>query len=192
MLEKTQLTRTNRGPPRTKKSLSNGGKKGILDKIERQIIVEKSMLAGYTDTQIYNLEQNGERIGTINTITNDINEIRSRWLEMDPEWFNRARLARIEAEKALMSQLQRLNELITKLLDGEYDNSVSSNEEDGSSDATSNDSRPSKLVYAEAQLTTVISKLYDIRSDFDPEQYLDERIKESMNAKIEKAKAKAS
>ena len=37
-----------------------------------------------------------------------------------------------------------------------------------------------------------LSKIYEIDADFDPEQYLDKRIQESMEDKIEKGTSKAS
>jgi len=88
--------------------------------------------------------------------------------------------------------MQRMGDLILKIMDGEYNNKIQSTKEGGSFVAESNGDLPKKLVYAESQLTTIISKIYEIDADFDPEQYLDKRIQESMEDKIEKGTTKTS
>ena len=132
--------------------------------IARQVLVEKYMTAGMSLTQIATAKVNGKKLGTMKTITRDMDIIRSRWLDRDPEWFNRARLARIEAETRLTAQLVRLNKLILNTQAGQQGNEV-------------DDSFIRSMAILESRLTDVITKLYEINSDFDPEQYLDSKIK---------------
>ena len=75
---------------------SKGGKVTKSDSIVRQSHVERLMKMGYSLTQISSFKINGKILGAINTISKDMNIIRSRWLEMDPQWFHRARLASIK------------------------------------------------------------------------------------------------
>ena len=150
------------------------------------------MKMGYSVTRIATVKISGKTLGSIKTITKDVNIIRNRWLEMDPEWFHRARLARIEAKERLLEQLTRVSDLILQLNNGDYNKEIHSNRDGGSFVIESNADLPKKLIYAESQLTTIISKLYEIDSDFDPEQYLDQRIMESIENKIEKAKTATS
>ena len=170
--------------------------------IERQLNVEKAMLAGYTITQIYAMRLGKKPLGTREKIKDDFNLIRSRWLQMDPDWFHRTRLARITAENRLKEQLIRYNKLLLDLDEGKYDKVIITHETtetpngDGTITKTSKpvpittkSERARAITYAESQLSSVITKLYDIESDFDPEQYLDERIKERLNEKVKTLKA---
>jgi hypothetical protein len=136
------------------------------------------MKMGYGLTRIAATKINGKKLGALETISKDMDIIRSRWLDMDPEWFHRARLARIEAKERLLEQMIRLGDLILDVKDGKY--------------KTPLENKPKQLTYAESQLTTVISKLYEIDSDFDPEQYLDKRIQESVHVKIKEATTSTS
>ena len=164
-----------------------GGKVTKTQSIERQSHVERLMRMGYSLTKISSVTINGKKLGEIHTISKDMDIIRSRWLDMDPEWFHRARLARIEAKERLIEQMTRLGDLIIQIKNGDYNSKIQSTKENGAFIAESNGDLPKKLVYAESQLTTVISKIYEIDSDFDPEQYLDKRIQESVNVKIKEA-----
>ncbi len=169
-----------------------GGKVTAEQRVKRQIIVEKHMLAGYSLSYIAGIKINGKKLGNIGTISKDMNIIRSRWLNMDPEWFHRARTARIEAVNRLKQQLIRSNELVTEIKAGIYNAKTKSNKDDGGDDIIeSNTDLPTKLVYAESHQTTIINKIYEIDSDFDPEQFLDDKIKESIQAKIEHAEKEA-
>lgn len=148
------------------------------------------MLAGFSLSQIASAKADGRKIGAIETVSRDMDIIRSRWLDKDPEWFHRARLARIQATEALKAQMVRLNTLILEILDGQYD-TITKNTKDGIEQIETVEERPKKLVYAESQLTTIISKLYEIDADFDPEQYLDARIAEGMKHEFEAKTPKA-
>ncbi len=171
----------------SKQDSSKGGSVTKAKAIQRQSHVERLMRMGYSLTKISSVTINNEKLGNIETISKDMDIIRSRWLDMDPEWFHRARLARIEAKERLIEQMTRLGDLIVKIKNGEYNNKIQSTKEGGAFVAESNGDLPKKLVYAESQLTTVISKIYEIDSDFDPEQYLDKRIQESVHVKIKEA-----
>ena len=161
--------------------------------VKRQIIVEKYMLAGYSLTQILAVRnKKGQTLGTINTIKGDMNLIRSRWLDLDPQWFHRTRLARILAVNRLTEQLVRISQLIAEIRAGEYNNKIKSNEDGGAFVSESNGELPKKLVYAESQLTNIIKAIYEIDSDFDPEQFIDSRIRESIVDKIKVAETKNS
>ena len=173
---------------------NRGGQVTKTQTIQRQSQVERLMKMGYSLTRITAATKpNGKKLGAIETISKDMDIIRSRWLDSDPEWFHRARLARIEAKERLLEQMVRLGDLILKIQNGVYNNSIKSNkEEDGAFVTESNGDLPKKLVYAEAQLTTVITKIYEIDADFDPEQYLDSKIQESIRNKIEKEETATS
>ena len=167
---------------------SRGGSKTKTDNIDRQHKVEKLLVAGYSLSQIASEKIDGETLGSITTIRKDIDIIRSRWLDSDPEWFHRARLARIEAVERLKPQLIRLNKLIIEIQNGEFDQEIkTSKDKDGAFVVSVSGNRPKKLVYAESQLTAVIKAIYEIDADFDPEQYIDSKIQESVNHKIEEA-----
>ncbi len=169
------------------KDQSKGGRVTKSQKINRQKLVEDYMLAGYSLTKISNVMINGKKLASINTVAKDMNIIRSRWLNMDPEWFHRASTARIEAVNRLKQQLIRSNELVTEIKAGIYNSKTKSNKDDGEGDIIeSNTDLPTKLVYAESHQTTIINKIYEIDSDFDPEQFLNEKIKEGIRAKIKK------
>jgi len=155
-----------------------GGNVTKTQSIERQCHVERLMRMGYSLTKISSIPIDGKKLGHIDTISKDMDIIRSRWLDKDPEWFHRARLARIEAKERLLEQMIRLGDLILDVMDGKYE--------------TSPENKPKQLTYTESQLTTVISKIYEIDSDFDPEQYLDKRIQESVHVKIKEAAATTS
>jgi len=155
----------------SKKDSSKGGSVTKLDSLNRQIIVERLMKKGYSLMRIYGAKVNGERLGGLETLSKDINKIRSRWLDKDPAWFHRARIARIEAVQRLTDQLVRLNDDILEIEKGTYDIKNKSD-------------RMKMLPAIESQLTVVISKIYEIDADFDPEQYLDKRIVEAVNNKI--------
>lgn len=140
--------------------------------IIRQAEVEKLMKMGYGVTKIASMTLHGKKLGALDTISKDMDIIHSRWLASDLEWFHRASIARIEAKQRLLEQMTRLGDLILSL------NGMEDSEK--------------TLVYTESQLTTVISKIYDIDADFDPEQYIDKKIQESINVKIKKAETTTS
>lgn len=171
---------------------NQGGRATKAAAIERQAKVEKLMKMGYSLTKISAVTINDKKLGAIDTISKDMDIIKSRWLDQDNEWFNRARIARIEAKERLLEQMTRMGDLILKIMNGDYNNKIQSTKEGGAFVAESNGDLPKKLVYAESQLTTIISKIYEIDADFDPEQYLDQKIMESMENKIEQSKTKAS
>ena len=172
---------------RSNQLVSTGRKKGGTvtksQSILRQSYVEKFMLKGYGVTKIASLKINNKKLGALDTISKDMDIIRSRWLDKDPEWFHRARLARIEAAQQLRQQLIRMNELIVELLDGKQNNKLFNTQEGIVSEET-NEDLSKKLISAEATLTKIIISLYEIDADFDPEQYIDKKIQESINVKI--------
>lgn len=130
------------------------------------------MRMGYGVTKIASMKINGKKLGALDTISKDIKIINSRWLESDLEWFHRASIARIEAKQRLLEQMTRLGDLILKLKDNKDNHKT--------------------LVYTESQLTTVITKIYEIDADFDPEQYVNKKIQESVDVKIKEAETTVS
>ena len=149
----------------TKSDSKRGGTATKITTAERRADVEKYMTAGFSATQILAVRKNKRSIGTPATIKKDMNEIRSRWLDMDTGWFNRARIARIEASTRFKAQIVRLNLAILEI------------------QKSDDPDRLKKLTYAESQLTTVISRLYEVESDMDPEQELDKKMLEGMKNK---------
>jgi len=170
---------------------SKGGRSTKSTAIQRQVHVERLMKMGYSLTKISSITINGKNLGAEHTISKDIDIIRSRWLDKDPEWFHRARLARIEAKERLLEQMTRMGDLILKIKDGQYDEVLKIIDKQIDHIPTK-ENVPKQLTYAESQLTTIISKLYEIDSDFDPEQYLDKRIQESIGNKIKERTPKIS
>jgi|APSaa5957512535_1039671.scaffolds.fasta_scaffold97573_1 hypothetical protein len=168
----------------SKEAKSKGGQVTKTDRIVRQVHVEKLMKMGYSLTRISAAKLNGKKLGNEETIKKDMNIIRSRWLDQDPDWFHRARLARIESKERLLEQMIRLGDLILEIQHGKYDYNSKGEPTEGE--------RPRKLVQTESQLTLVISKIYEIDADFDPEQYLDKRIAEAMEDKIKEGKTETS
>ena len=97
---------------------SKGGRVTKTQSIERQSHVERLMRMGYSLTKISSVTINGKKLGHIDTISKDMDIIRSRWHDMDPEWFHRARLARIEDKERLIEQLNRLGKSIIQITTG--------------------------------------------------------------------------
>lgn len=175
-----------------KENQSKGGSVTKTQILQRQAHVERLMRMGYTLTRIVATTVNDKKLGSSNVLSNDMKLIQSRWLEADPGWMIRANLARIEAKNRLLEQLIRLGDLILEIKAGTYNTQIKTNKKGGSFTIEANADLPKKLVYAESQLTTVISKIYEIDADFDPEQYLDKKIEESLHDKIKERKTKIS
>jgi len=165
MQKEAKSTRRNNRVQSTKESSSKGGSVTLSDSIIRQSHVEKLMKMGFGVTRIAATIINDKKLGTPETISRDIDIIHSRWLDADLEWFHRSSLARIEAKERLLEQMVRLGKLILNL---------------------QNTDKEKTLVSAESQLTTVISKIYEIDADFDPEQYIDQRVQDALKNKIER------
>ena len=104
------------------------------------------------------LEMANLGVANYKTILNDIRDIQTSWLDLDPEWLNRARLARITSEKMYETQLKRL----FTYLENE-------------------DLSYKEKLYVEGLIQNVITKLEEKASKLDPEQYLQQRIKERLN-----------
>lgn len=141
----------------TRPNLSNQSKGGSVTKassIMRKIKVEKYLLQGLSNVEMVELG-----LGSKQTICNDVEKIRHRWLEFDTEWFNRARLARIETEKKLDFQYQRLLVIIN-------DNNISIKDR----------------LCAESLVTEVIIQKYETSSSMDPEEYIKKQIQEKINS----------
>ena len=176
-----------------------GGKSGKSQTIQRQAHVERLMQNGYTLTRIAATQVNGKNLGSKDTISKDIKIIETRWLENDQGWFNRARTARIVNVKRLTEQLVRLSDLYNDVKNGVYDTAekIIVMKDKNSTDVmiekySVKDQRPGKLVRIESDITKVITTLYEIDADFDPEQYLDSRITEAMENKIKKTETAIS
>ena len=114
---------------------------------------EELMLKGVKPLEIANLG-----VANYKTVLKDIKEIQSSWLELDPEWFHRARLARIKSEQMYESQLKRL----FAYLENE-------------------DLSYKEKLYVEGLVQNVITKLEEKSAKLDPEQYLNQRIKERLD-----------
>ena len=97
-------------------------------------------------------------VANYKTVLRDIREIQTSWLDQDPDWFNRARLARIKSEQMYESQLKRL----FAYLENE-------------------DLSYKEKLYVEGLVQNVITKLEEKSAKLDPEQYLNQRIKERID-----------
>ena len=143
----------------TRPNLSNQSKGGSITRsssIMRKNMVEECMLNGMSIAQMVALE-----LGSKQTISNDLKEIHHQWLEKDPEWIERVRLARIEVEKKYGAQIQRLLAIIN----------------------SNNTSNKDKL-YAESLVTTIINKKYEISSSIDPEEYIKKQLQEKIDSTV--------
>lgn len=118
----------------------------------RLMLVEACMLKGLSSTQMVDL-----KLGSWETICNDTKTIQSRWLEMDTEWFNRARIIRIEVCEKLKSQYQRLLTVIS-----------------------TDEATIKEKLYAEQLATQNLDKYESIGTSMDPEEYLKYTIKKKM------------
>ena len=157
-----------------KNTTIKGGSVPTPAALMRQSEVEKYMVAGLSATKIAALRKPNSKkalLGSYKTILKDIDIIRSRWMERDPEWLFRAKEARIEAVMRLKAQLVRQNILLTAIKNNTYETKDIAK----------------ALTYAESQLTLTITRIYEIESDLDPEQYVDARIQARINAKVEAA-----
>jgi hypothetical protein len=134
------------------------GRKTLVEINKRKTLVQELMLKGLKPLEMANLG-----IANYKTILNDIRDIQTSWLDLDPEWLNRARLARIKSEKMYETQLKRL----FAYLENE-------------------DLSYKEKLYVEGLIQTVITKLEEKSAKLDPEQYLQQRIRERINFERER------
>jgi len=64
------------------------GRKTLVENNKRKTLVQELMLKGLKPLEMANLG-----VANYKTILNDIRDIQTSWLDLDPEWLNRARLA---------------------------------------------------------------------------------------------------
>ena len=128
------------------------GRKTLVENNKRKTLIQELMLKGLKPLEMANLG-----VANYKTILNDIRDIQTSWLDLDPEWLNRARLARITSEKMYETQLKRL----FTYLENE-------------------DLSYKEKLYVEGLIQNVITKLEEKSSKLDPEQYLQQRIKERL------------
>ena len=134
------------------------GRKTLVEINKRKTLVQELILKGLKPMEIANLG-----VANNKTILNDIRDIQTSWLDLDPEWLNRARLARIKSEKMYETQLKRL----FAYLENE-------------------DLSYKEKLYVEGLIQTVITKLEEKSAKLDPEQYLQSRIRERINNERER------
>jgi len=134
------------------------GRKTLVEINKRKTLVQELILKGLKPMEIANLG-----VANYKTILNDIRDIQTSWLDLDPEWLNRARLARIKSEKMYETQLKRL----FAYLENE-------------------DLSYKEKLYVEGLIQTVITKLEEKSAKLDPEQYLQSRIRERINNERER------
>jgi len=134
------------------------GRKTLVEINKRKTLVQELILKGLKPMEIANLG-----VANYKTILNDIRDIQTSWLDLDPEWLNRARLARIKSEKMYETQLKRL----FAYLENE-------------------DLSYKEKLFVEGLIQTVITKLEEKSAKLDPEQYLQSRIRERINNERER------
>lgn len=126
--------------------------------VRRQVFVEQMMIQGLTPIAMSQLKDSaGKTIGTYDTILNDVKFVQTQWMLQDPEWMTRVNAARLIASKRLLDIQIRINDYLQR-----DDDTVSVKEKAG--------------FLQLLQANTV--KLYDVESDFDPEQYVNHLIME--------------
>ena len=124
--------------------------------VKRQVYVEQMMIQGLSPIAMSQLrDDNNKVIASYETILKDVEFIHSQWMTNDPEWMTRVSAARVKATKRLEDIQLKLNAFLQR-----SDDDVSVKEKMG-------------LL---ALLQTNTGKVYDIESDFDPEQYINARI----------------
>jgi hypothetical protein len=134
------------------------GRKTLVEINKRKTLVQELILKGLKPMEIANLG-----VANYKTILNDIRDIQTSWLDLDPEWLNRARLARIKSEKMYETQLKRL----FAYLENE-------------------DLSYKEKLFVEGLIQNVITKLEEKSAKLDPEQYLQSRIRERINNERER------
>ena len=140
-------------PSDVKPSNVKRGRKTLVENNKRKTLIQELMLKGLKPVEMAQLG-----VANYKTILNDIRDIQTSWLDLDPEWLNRARLARIKSEKMYETQLKRL----FAYLENE-------------------DLTYKEKLYVEGLVQNVITKLEEKSSKLDPEQYLQQRIRERVN-----------
>ena len=140
-------------PSDVKPSNVKRGRKTLVENNKRKTLIQELMLKGLKPLEMAQLG-----VANYKTILNDIRDIQTSWLDLDPEWLNRARLARIKSEKMYETQLKRL----FAYLENE-------------------DLTYKEKLYVEGLVQNVITKLEEKSSKLDPEQYLQQRIRERVN-----------
>lgn len=134
--------------------------------IRRQVFVEQMMIEGLSPIAMANLKDSaGKTIGSYDTILNDVKEIQTRWMLADPKWEHRMHVARIEATQRLLAIQIKLNTYL------QYDDDTVSIKE--------------KMGILQ-QLNHNTLKLYEVQSDFDPEQYIEHKISQTMKEEDER------
>jgi len=121
-----------------------GGRATALEQYLRRNRVEALLEKRMTRAEIVAILGNDPK-----TITNDIKAIKTEMLTDDDKWFERKRLARIE---------------VTKSLDAQYKRLMANLEREGDLKDKS---------YVEQLITNNRVKYFDIKTTFDPEQYID-------------------
>lgn len=147
-----QLVTTSSTEKEGEKKRNRGGRPLSQKTVELRKTIRTLYLAGVPAIRMAE-----QKIANLNTIYAHIKQIQTDMLDKDQEWFTRARIARLEAEERLQLQLQRILTVI----------------QDRTSDT--------KLrAYYERILTRTTVSLYNIKSSMDPEQWVDEAIKEKI------------
>lgn len=139
--------------PLSKVEIKNkGGRPPSQKSIELRRNIRTLYLAGVTAHKMAE-----QKIANIRTIYTHIQAIQTEMLDKDQQWFTRARVARLEAEERLQAQLVRILGIIQER------------------------TTDSKLkAYYERVLTRTTVSLYNIKSSMDPEQWVDEAIREKV------------
>jgi len=136
------------------------GRTTAMAKVEYKATIDVALVEGLSEQEIYALrDKHTHRLmGQPRTIRKWIDEIRTEDLAKDPQWFNRARTARISAEKRLRGQIKRFYFIIHSTPGLTWS--------------------AKEILYTESLLTKAVKELYLIESDFDPEQYYKEIIRQ--------------
>lgn len=124
----------------------------------RHVHVEQMMIQGLGAIAMSQMKDSkGKTIASYATLLEDIKFIHTQWLVQDPEWMIRVQAARVIASKRLLDIQMKLNDYLQR-----DDDSVSVKEKMG----------------ILQQLTANTKQLYEIETDFDPEQYMNQLIVE--------------
>lgn len=153
LVSSSDATPSEATPSDVKPSNVKRGRKTLVENNKRKTLIQELMLKGLKPLEMAQLG-----VANYKTILNDIRDIQTSWLDLDPEWLNRARLARIKSEKMYETQLKRL----FAYLENE-------------------DLTYKEKLYVEGLVQNVITKLEEKSSKLDPEQYLQQRIRERVN-----------
>jgi len=125
----------------------NGRKQGQngIQILERKALVQEMIEKGLDPIEIASL-----KVGNYKTILKDVKEMTAQWIESEPEWYDRTRVARMMAGAQYKQQLRRLFAYL----------------EDPDGKLQQKD-----VYFVEKLISECIAKIFEVTTSFDPTHY---------------------